>query len=111
MGCLLIDDGYTFSGEIPTDRGKPAVKFRYRPALAAAVYEYYQPKSSGALQFKATTKLLMDHIVSWDIAGPDGQTVPKTEATLAKLPFATLEGLAAVVVSYSGEEDVADRKN
>ena len=109
--ALLIDDGMVFKGEVAAEKGLPAVRFRYRPACSERVFEFYHPSNSGKESFKETTKLLRDHLVSWDVKGKDDATIPIDEKAVAKLPFSTLNRIASIIVSYSGEEELADAKN
>jgi hypothetical protein len=112
---LLIQDGYTLDFTLPARGRRPTVTGRYRPALAEAIYEYMRvrsnPRSTGKEILDATVKVLADHLVSWDAAGADGQTVPASAEHLRRVPYLALEELVNVVTGYTEEQQAADVKN
>ncbi len=109
---LLIHDGYTLEDTLPKRGRYPAVVFRYRPALAEAVYEYRRAsRDGGKEEARATVKLLKDHLVSWDVTDDKDVTVPITPEALAKVPERVQQWLVNYVTGYGPDQQEADVKN
>jgi len=73
-GLVVIDDGYTLVGECKdADGRRTPLRFKYRPALPEAVYEYRAAlmraraaPAAGAEQLNAVVALLDAHVESWE---------------------------------------------
>ena len=106
----MSDDGFTLDGSIPTRPGLAPLSFQYRPALPVAVYQYMRaPKGTGEQEVKAVVDLLSAHLVSWDATGRNGEPVPITRETLARVAYPIQQRLIDAVTGYGGLE--ADAKN
>jgi hypothetical protein len=108
MPSCLIDDGYTFSGQVEPIGPWPAVAFRFRPALADRVQQYLDDCGRAKGRADAIVALLKDHVVSWDVEDALGKPVAVTDVNLRRIPFHVRERLADAVCGYSGG---ADEKN
>jgi hypothetical protein len=112
-----IDDGYTLDGiTLPQHRketGLPVIQFKYRPALAEELNRW-RYKINHAVNademFAATTKLLCDHLVSWDVAAKK-QPAPITHDSLKKLPESTLEQILDAVTTWAPAEQAKTEGN
>lgn len=113
MSCLLIRDGYTLDGKIPGKGARPALCFRYRPALAEDTYEYlHQTRlTPGKGQVKVAAKFLADHLVGWDVKNDKGEVEPHTPENIRRLPPPVLSAMLDIVMGYSEVEQEADAKN
>lgn len=110
MPRLLIDDGCTLDGVVPATARTPEVRFRYRPALPEAVYEVQHAMKAGGRQEAAgVVAILAAHVVSWDVEGTDGHTVPVTPEMLKKVPYRAQQAMLDFVCGYRDHE--GDAKN
>lgn len=70
VGIMAIDDGYTLSGCCRDESGvRQPLRFKYRPALPEAVYEYRIQSvaaKSGQDRLSAVLAILAAHVESWD---------------------------------------------
>jgi hypothetical protein len=85
---LFIDDGFTIEAAIASKGRLPQLKYRYRPAMPEAIHEYrfaFNAARDGRGRLQAETKLLVDHLVSWDAADAKGVTAPINAEWLDKL--------------------------
>lgn len=114
MSSLLID-GYTLDREIPARGRLPALKFRYRPSLPDAAEEFRIRKGqgrSGKDRVAVETKFILDHLISWDAKGSDGNVIltagPGAEEALNKFHehFRT-ELLTAILWGITEEAETA----
>lgn len=108
-----ILDGYSLEQTIPGRGPWKPLTFRYRPAVAEKTYEYLAQAAQGKKRLAVNAKLLVEHLVSWDVADPndDSKTVPVTEEHVKRLPAVFIDEMVAVVTSYSTLEQEGDVKN
>ncbi len=105
---FLISDGLTLDGSLPPRPGiHDGLRFKYRPALPAAVYDYQAATrmGNGADRMKAVSKLLVAHLAEWD-AGE-----PISDASFRRVPQPDLERLLDFVTVYTSAEIEGDLKN
>ncbi len=99
---LLIEDGLTLDGTIEAAAPYQALHFRFRPALAEAVYEFIQGrKDTGRQRLAATTAILHKHLVSWDVTDERDAPVPITPEVLKRVPRTHLDQLLDYVTGYT----------
>lgn len=115
MLSAFIDDGYTEDGFVAAiDRLMPAIKFTFRPLtrdeLAAFSAQHKNADERGYA--KGVAAALAKHITEWDVAKPDGTSVPATPENISKLKPEAFRRLHEIVFG-AGITDAreADLKN
>lgn len=109
---VFINDGYEKDGEVAPFGDFPGLKYRYRPALARAVADYFAAdKASGPKAEAAAVALLGKHVVSWDAPDDSGVPAAVTPELLKKLPYRALHRMLDTVCGYGPDEQAADEKN
>lgn len=112
MPCVFIDDGFTLDGCLEPRHGFPSVRFTYRLAHPEKVYSYLrEPRSTGRQFMEAASKMLAEHLVSWDITDRAGNAVPISETTLRRIAHPVLEQMLDTVTGYGPEVREVDVKN
>jgi hypothetical protein len=112
MALQLIEDGYTLDATVRVPRW-PAVVIKYRPALPAAVREFYlatRKAANGDAEVKAIAGILTKHLVGWDIED-NGSPCAVTERAILHVPEPILQRMVDLVTGYGPEEQAADEKN
>ncbi len=110
--AFLIHDGYTLEGVVPALGSTPELKFRYRPALPEAVYEFGRAaKLNGKQEMAAVIALLVAHLVDWNVTNQDGAVVPINAESLKRVSHRAQQRMVDVVTGYTADEQGADAKN
>lgn len=110
MARVLIGDGYTIDGRFPGKGYVPPVDFKFRPALPEVVYGFLRSKrDTGKEAIKATTDILIAHLVSWDVEDKDGSPVEITAANLKQTPQPLLEFMLDCVCGYEKPREDAEK--
>jgi hypothetical protein len=89
MLSMFIDDGYTIDATIPAKGRMPALKITYRPPMPGAIAEYriqYNRANDGNGKVMAASKLIADHLHSWDATDREGKAAPITTEMISKIP-------------------------
>ena len=75
---VYFDSDYDVTREIPAMRGYPAIKFTFKPlnVIQAAKFTDEVIKTKTMVgTIEATLALISKHMVSWDLAKPDGSII------------------------------------
>jgi hypothetical protein len=86
---MFIDDGFTIDAALPKKGRLPALAFRYRPVMPEAAADYrlqFNRATEGKERVAAESKLIVDHLVSWDAKDKAGNAAPVRADLLAKVP-------------------------
>lgn len=105
MPASIVADGYTLPGRIPgLANTYPTLRFRYRPALPDAAYDYYEKRrgaEGGKAVRDAVVAFLDKHLVDWDAKDRQtGNALPLTPESLRTLHYPVLERLVDHVLSF-----------
>jgi hypothetical protein len=100
---IPVSDGYTEFGYIAAVPGlHPAVEFRYRPVLFEQ-FDAHRAAYVSPVNFKSRhmvpPAVLKEYVKTWDITDPvTGETVPLTNANVARLNAAVMERMFWIVL-------------
>jgi|ERR1043165_1777125 hypothetical protein len=111
---VFIEDGQSREVVISGKPGLyPAIRARYRPALADERYSYGKllRDGSGKDQFNYAVSLLKRHLENWDVKDRNDNPIPIAPELLKKLHPDILARLVDSVLSYSTDEETSDAKN
>ncbi len=115
--ALDLDDGYTLSAAtLPAYRAAtalPVVVFKYRPALVSELsrWRYDMSRATSAdAELAASTKLLTDHLVSWDVANKGIPAVINHE-NIKRLPEGVFEQLLEAITRWAPKEQAKTEGN
>ena len=110
MALLIIRDGFTVTSKFPGRAWIPPCTITYRPALPERVYDYMVAnKNSGRDHLHHKSKILMEHLLSWDVEMLDKDkkriTAPLDDAKLFdRLPTPALEWMLDCVCSMGPDQ-------
>lgn len=112
MARLVLDDGYTLEGKTEETSGEssglPIITYRYRPALPDALAEWRYALSratSGKAQIDASSKLVSEHLVSWDVVDGRGIALPITPDIVRKIGEPILEQIIKTIATWAPKAD------
>lgn len=113
MTSAFIRDGFTLEGKVEARPGLyPEIRFTYRPALPRRVAEYLKAdKGTPEKEQRADTKLLLEHVQSWDAHDENGQQLSFDEATLTRVYHPILQTLLNHVTGYTATDWQVQEKN
>lgn len=120
--CDLLGDGYTRTGLVPSGldpglrlgyQGRyPAVQIKFRPALDEERCTVQSARDLGGKEIsQRRVKLILAHVLSWNLKGRDGDVYEIKAEIVRRLPPGLIEALNDLVLGYSPDEEIADAKN
>lgn len=112
----LIEDGYSIDTVIPRVAGlHPAVKVRYRPALAEERHAWLMGADrdvGGKERVGRIVDMLTRHVEAWDVKTKRGAEVsPKNTEMVRRLQPTLQAKLLDLVLGYTPAQEEADEKN
>ncbi len=112
----LIEDGYSVETTIPRVAGlHPAVKVRFRPALAEERHQWLMDSDrdlGGKDRVRRTASLIARHLEAWDVKTRRQVEVnPKDEASIIRLQPTLLTKISDLILGYAPVKEDEDEKN
>lgn len=111
----LIEDGYSVETTIARVPGLyPAVRVRFRPALAEERDEWLlkgQRDFAGRDRTARAADIVARHLEQWDVRTRAGGEVRPDAATVRKLHPSLLQKLLDLVLGYEPIQEAGDAKN
>lgn len=103
---LLIRDGYTQTDEYKSQGHIPAFKFTYRPGLPERVYDYRaMDRSNGKAAIRESSKLIMEHAVSWNVTDDKNEPVAISVDVLKRVPAPAIDFMVACICGYGPDRE------
>lgn len=112
---FVIRDGYTTEDVFPASAYMDALKFRYRPCLPEREEDFriaVAVAQNGKQVMAEYRKLLMEHLVGWEVQDEKGNAVSTTDVNAyVVLPRVVQRFIADCICSYGPAKAKDDVKN
>ncbi len=111
----LIEDGYSIDTTIPRIAGlHPAVKIRFRPALAEERQAWLlgsERDMNGKDRVGRIADIIRRHLEAWDLKLRNGVEAPRSDEMIRRLQPTLQAKMLDLILGYTAAEEVVDEKN